>query len=618
LIQTADQATPEQLAALDRDAAIFAAAQVASAKIHPPHPSDIEHNYKRWLTSLLGQHFRGIDQFGEHHERFWEWGWPLELGVRPAMPACLAIWPRGGNKSTSAEGFAVACGARGRRKFGLYVCRTQPQADSHIASISSMLLRSKVSGTYPQMGDPKVHEVGGRTKQAAWNRSVLTTSSGFTMQGFGLTSSFRGVRVEEYRPDLIIISDVDDIGDSPAYVQSLLGSLAGSVFGTASNDCVVLFEQNLIHHNSMMNQILTRATDVLSERLEIGPIPAVRDIKYERRSEKWFIIGGTPSWVGQDIAACQHKLNTEGKDYFDRECQHDVDRVLGRPRFLHEAIALFKVYQPTMGELRNRRNEFGDERQEFYPTEKGVLAVWRAPQQGHIYACGADTSEGIDVAAGVASNTDPDYAVAQVRDAQSGEQVARLRGRITEGVFGEMLYALLRWYNNAYLVPEVKGGYGRATLNKLLELGYPQALIFNRHLFDEFQGLPPYRGQISYHDLGFDTSLKTRPVAIQKLDDAILKHTIETYDAVTIEEYRHFCYNPDGKPEAEPGYHDDCVMSDALCVIGMTFAKKFEQVKAHKAVGQAIRTKYNQPKPRIDLEEEAFWRQNQRPGASLR
>lgn len=571
----------------------------------------LELDYREWLSTLLPRHFRGPDQFAPHQDEFWTWGWSVKLGTVPDPPAYLTIWPRGGAKSTSAEGFAVACGARKTRKFGLYVCRTQPQADLHIASISSMLLHSDVGSVYPGMADPMITEVGSRMKQASWNRSVLSTASGFVMQGYGLQSAFRGVRVEEYRPDLIIISDIDDINDKPQFVRSLLGTLAGSVLGAASNDCVVLFEQNLIHHNSMINQILTRETDILSDRYEGGPVPAVYDIKYQRRADKWFIVGGTPSWVGQDIEACQHKLNTEGKEYFDRECQHDVDQVLGRPRFIPEAIKQFTPMPPNIGELRMEKDSLGFETPKFFhPIPNGSLAVWKPPQPGRLYAAGADTAEGRDVGALVSSSVDPDYAVAQIRDAHSGEQVARLRGRITEGAFGELLYTLLRWYNDAFLVPEVKGGYGRAMLNKLIEAGYPQVLIFNKHLMSELQGLPPYRGDVSYHDLGWDTNVGNRPLLIQKLDDAILKHTIETYDAVTIEEYRHFCYNADGKPEAEPGFHDDCVMSDALCQIAIIFAKKLEPMRKQDARRAAmLPRKYGQAaKPRHDAEEEQWWR----------
>lgn len=569
-------------------------ARIYDAAIDAFSPARLERNYRAWLSQLLPQHFRGADQFAEHHEQFWEWAWPIADASVADPPAYLAIWPRGGNKSTTAEAFAVAAGARGRRKFGLYICRTQDQADSHVSSISSMILNSNVADYYPDMANPKMERVGGHQRQAAWNRSVLTTASGFTMQGYGLQSAFRGVRVEEYRPDLIIISDIDDIGDSPSFVKTLLGHLAGSVLPTAANHCVYLFEQNLIHHNSMMNQVLTRETDVLSDRVEGGPVPAVRDIRYARKRERWFITG-TPTWVGQDLAACEGKVNTFGKDYFERECQHNVNMVLGRQRFDPEAIDKFAVEKPTIGELRLTTDAFSAESIAFYPCVNGALAIWKRPERNHVYGAGADTAEGRDVAADVSTSADPDYSVAQIRDAHSGEQVARLRGRLTEGAFGEALYALLRWYNSPFLVPEVKGGYGRAMLNKLLDLGYEQELIWNKHMLNQLPGTVPYTGSVAYLDLGFDTNAGrgSRPTLVQKLDDAILLHTIETHDAVTVEEYRHFCYNTDGKPEAEAGYHDDCVISDALCVLAIDRAiylavmRRGRQKRATEAVPYA-------------------------------
>ena len=166
-----------------------------------------------------------------------------------------------------------------------------------------------------------------------------------------------------------------------------------------------------------------------------------------------------------------------------------------------------------------------------------------------------------------------DYSVLQIRDVDSGEQVARIRGRIAEGPFGEMVYAALRWYNNAFLVPEVKGGYGRPMLNKLLELGYPEDLIWNRHMYSEIAGQPRHQGKIAYHDLGWNTGETNRPTMIAFLDDAITGHTIETYDELTIQEYRHFCYGP-RKVEAEAGWHDDLVIADCLCCVGIWLVHK--------------------------------------------
>jgi len=56
----------------------------------------------------------------DYHADLWEWAWRIELGVRPRP--FVAIWPRGGAKSTAAEAVTVAFGARRRRRFGLYVC----------------------------------------------------------------------------------------------------------------------------------------------------------------------------------------------------------------------------------------------------------------------------------------------------------------------------------------------------------------------------------------------------------------------------------------------------------------------------------------------------------------
>jgi len=70
---------------------------------------------------------------------------------------------------------------------------------------------------------------------------------------------------------------------------------------------------------------------------------------------------------------------------------------------------------------------------------------------------------------------------------------------------------------------------------------------------------------------------------ISRLDEAITGHRIETYDSVAIDEYRHFCYNRNGKPEAEPGWHDDCVLADSLCEIARIFALKMEPERQRRA-----------------------------------
>lgn len=532
--------------------------------------AELEADYHLWLSELLPKHFRsaGPEQFAPHHEQFFDWGWKIRRGVLPNPPACLWMVNRGGNKSTSVAGLAVALGAMQRRKFGLVITRTETQGDTHIGRVNSMLLASNIGRIYPGMTRPQVRRLENRNIAASWNRTMLTTEYGWTLQNFSLEAAQRGVGIEEYRPDFIWITDVDDERDGPIRVETILNLISASILGTASSDCAVIFDQNLIHQGSVLNRIFIRETDVLSDRLAIGPVPAVYEPQYERRGNQWFIPEGVASWQGMPIEACEGILNRVGKDSWEREYQHDISQIVGRPRFNLEAIKEFGPKPPTNGELRLKTDDYGTESVAFYPAATGAFALWHRPMKGHRYAAGADTAEGIDILAGASSTRDPDYSALQIRDVDSGEQVARIRGRITEGPFGEMVYATLRWYNNAFLVPEVKGGYGRAMLNKLLELGYPEDLIWNRHMFNEIAGQPHHAGKVAYQDLGWNTSATNRPTLIDFLDNAITGHTIETYDDLTIQEYRHFCYGP-RKPEAEPGHHDDLVISDCLCVAGI-------------------------------------------------
>lgn len=296
------------------------------------HLGELEADYRLWLSHLLPKHFRSADdsQFAEHHQRFFDWGWDIERGVLPTPSACLWMVNRGGNKSTSAAALAVALGARQRRKFGLVITRTETQGDTHIRRVNAMLLASNIAQYYPGMARPQVREVLGVTGRhnvrSAWNRTQLTTDDGWTLQSFSLLAAQRGVGLEEYRPDFIWITDIDDDGDSVGMVDSLLTALSSSVLGTRAPDCVTIFDQNLIHRDSTLNRILTRKTDVLSERLTIGPIPAVRQPKYERREERWEIVSGKASWGGLPLPACEGIINTVGMDSWDREYQHNLER----------------------------------------------------------------------------------------------------------------------------------------------------------------------------------------------------------------------------------------------------------------------------------------------------
>src|SRR3546814_3773401 len=66
-------------------------------------------------------------------------------------------------------------------------------------------------------------------------------------------------------------------------------------------------------------------------------------------------------------------------------------------------------------------------------------------------------------------------------------------------------------------------------------------------------------------ELGFYTDVKTRPLIIDELRQAVREEVILLNDATTIDEMITFVADPkSGKIEAEVGCHDDCVMALAI------------------------------------------------------
>lgn len=260
----------------------------------------------------------------------------------------------------------------------------------------------------------------------------------------------------------------------------------------------------------------------------------------------------------------------------------------GQCYFNFDAVARFAPIAPAIGELLEVEDELNEKQLLFSQRTSGHLAMWEKPQAGHFYVIGADTASGRDANRG-AGKTSRDFSVCQVRDAANGKQVARYRAQVSERLFGEVWARLSKFYNHAYIVPAVTGGYGRAALNRAMDCGLKPHLIYCQ---EDETGMPGKRVQPV--DLGFTETTVTRPTLYSNLDLAILQHAIETCDAVTINEYYSFETNKDGKPEARAGCKDDCVTSDALCVKGLRVAPKYlRQMNEQKQVNQ-LPKKYGQ------------------------
>ncbi len=187
---------------------------------------------------------------------------------------------------------------------------------------------------------------------------------------------------------------------------------------------------------------------------------------------------------------------------------------------------------------------------------KGALQIWKRPVEGKNYVIGIDTAVGTDIGA-KSGKSDPDYSVACVIDQDTGEQVALLRGRIEPSPFGEYVAALGRFYNWAFLVPEINFGSGIALIEQLLRSQYPVHLIYQRQRPADDRRAPTLK------ELGWETTTVTTPQLISVLDRAIREMAVILHDPLTISELRTFVYKSNGKMEGQEGCHDDCVIAHA-------------------------------------------------------
>ena len=267
--------------------------------------------------------------FADRHADVWRWSETIQRGDHVAP--FVAIWPRGGGKSTIAEMIAADLGADGRRVYCWYVCGTQEQADKHVDSISAMLEGSSMAHYRPEVGTPKVSKHGSQ----AWRRSFLRASNGFSVEAVGLNKQIRGGKIEEARPDLIILDDIDDEADSEPTIEKKKKAITTKILPAGSSDVAVLFVQNLIHADSIASMLADKtATGAgwLSGRIVSGPHPAVEDLVYDvipgddEGSISYRITAGVATWEGQDLETCEAQLGLWGPTAFLSEAQQDVDR----------------------------------------------------------------------------------------------------------------------------------------------------------------------------------------------------------------------------------------------------------------------------------------------------
>jgi hypothetical protein len=182
------------------------------------------------------------------------------------------------------------------------------------------------------------------------------------------------------------------------------------------------------------------------------------------------------------------------------------------------------------------------------PEKDAPLKIWDMPERGEEYVIGADVAEGL--AGG-------DYSVADVIRKRDMKTVARYRGHPDPDQFGTILDQLGRFYNYALIGVEINN-HGLTTVQRLRNVFYGNLYRRERGLDEVFETMTS--------SFGWKTDIRTKPLSIDYLAEAIREGMIIDEDIVFIEEAFSYVRDERGKTNAEVGSHDDTIMAKAIAL----------------------------------------------------
>ena len=268
------------------------------------------------------------------------------------------------------------------------------------------------------------------------------------------------------------------------------------------------------------------------------------------------------SRMGMDDAKVRAKLLWR-REILATECQGELEAfhqeypstpeeafvATGRNVFHKQYLdAAYEPLEGTRGELRSRRGGGGVE---FASDRHGAWKVFRKPRPGGWYMVGADA----------AKQAKGDYAVIQVIDRITWEQVAVYRADVDPITFAEEVIRAGAWYNDAMLVPETNMSGG--VVAEICRSRYDNVFIHKSQV--------TVRGQMA-NQYGFNTNTQTKPEVVGNLKRAILDRfngssTITIHDRTTYQEMKGYVLTDTGQyMNGEGTDHDDTVMALGLAV----------------------------------------------------
>jgi hypothetical protein len=213
--------------------------------------------------------------------------------------------------------------------------------------------------------------------------------------------------------------------------------------------------------------------------------------------------------------------------------------------------------------------------QPFQSFHDGQVQFLHKRVPGRRYLIGADTAQGESI-----SENETDNCAACVLDLESAEEVGSYCACVRPEEFAWDLNDIGRYYNDAPIMVERNGQGGTTILTLAGECRYTGVMKSKEWLKRE-------RKLVEFD--GFQTNVRTRPVALNFLNRWVKETPQLIWDMSFIDEALVFVRNEKGIPKATPGAHDDRVMCRAMAHAARAMMMAYWPMQGREAYLDATR-----------------------------
>lgn len=195
--------------------------------------------------------------------------------------------------------------------------------------------------------------------------------------------------------------------------------------------------------------------------------------------------------------------------------------------------------------------------------------IWKAPIEGHRYLMGVDNSRGDSEDATALEIIDIDGI--DENGMPCVEQVLEYNGKLLGDEIGEIANNYGHFYNDAFIVVESIGGYGDATLLKLMSLGYSNLYYDDPTLKTYTSQQDASRLQVTKDGLPGFHSNSVRFQMLANFANLVKTNQFKIRSKRVIGELDTWIFK-NGKMDHKDGCHDDTITCLAMALFVMEFS----------------------------------------------